>query len=157
MLVAQRYLPLAAQLGQLAEPFLALAQQTKQGNVILISALDSSEEFAGISKNAFAVGVYDESIGFAIADYLNKKNTAEIGLITNLQDPFTLLEKNAFKEKYKGKIQEENYTADTKDFRSILAKMASQENLVLLGWEETGRIVKQAAELGMKKQIIGID
>jgi branched-chain amino acid transport system substrate-binding protein len=137
--------------------FITLAKQTEQDGVILIDSLDASEEFANLSKNSFAIGIYDESIGYTIADYLNKNNISKSGLISNLDDAFVLLVKNAFKNKYKGKIQEENYTFDTKDFRTILSKLSFNDYIILLGWEETGRIIKQAVELGLKKQFIGID
>lgn len=137
--------------------FMALAKQAEQDKVILIDSLDASEEFANLSKNSFAIGIYDESIGYAIADYLSKNDVNKVGLISNLDDSFILLVKNAFKDKYKGGIKEENYTFDTKDFRTILTKLSSYDYIILLGWEETGRIIKQSVELGMRTKFIGID
>ncbi len=137
--------------------FIALANQAEQDNTILINSLDASEEFSGISNNAFAIGIYDESIGYAIADYLNSKGIDETGLLSNLEDPFMILIGNAFKDRFDGEVSEEHYIFDNKDFRTILNKLSSHEYIVLLGWEETGRIVKQAVELGMETKFIGID
>jgi len=137
--------------------FLSLAKQAEQDNIILINSLDASEEFVNLSQNTFGIGIYDESIGYSIANYLNKNNVEDVGIIINLDDPFPLLVKDAFEDKYTGKVQEEKYGFDTKDYRTILTKLSSYEYIVLLGWEETGRIVKQAIELGITTQFIGID
>lgn len=137
--------------------FIALADQAEQDNIIFIDSLDASEEFSNLSNNAFAIGIYDESIGYTIADYLNEDNINKVGLISNLEDPFILLVKNAFKDKYSGLIKEEDYNFNDKDFRTILNKLSDYEYIILLGWEETGLIVKQTIELGMNTKFIGID
>jgi branched-chain amino acid transport system substrate-binding protein len=137
--------------------FFSLAKQAEQDAVILMNPLDASEELADLGYTTFAIGIYDEGIGYAIADHLTKEDVKEVGLVMNLEDPFILLVADAFKQKFKGKVQEESYTFDTKDFRTTLTKLSSYEYIVLLGWEETGLVVKQAKELGMDTQFIGID
>ena len=135
---------------------LSLAQQAQNDGKILINSLDSSEELAGLSDNTFAIGIYDESIGYTLADYLNKEGKDSVGVII-LKDPFTELVKGALQEKFSGKIIEVPYTGTEVDYRSMLLKTQNTDALVLLGWEETGRIVKQARELGMTQTIVGID
>lgn len=137
--------------------FLALAKQTERDNVILVDSIDTSEELANISQNNIAVGVYDESLGYAIADYLNDKGISHIGVLVNTGDPFPILVESALKDRYKGKIQRETYTFDDQDFRTTLAKLADNNHIVVIGWEETGRIIKQAKELQLQAQFIGID
>lgn len=137
--------------------FLTLAEQADKDNVLLIDSLDASEELANLSNNAFAIGVYDESIGFAIADFLNNQEIEEVNVIFNLEDPFILLAESSFEQKFNGKIRKESFDFKTKDFRTVLTKLQDKKPLVLFGWEETGLIVKQAKELGFKNQIIGID
>ncbi|MCG8405417.1 MAG: ABC transporter substrate-binding protein, partial [Phycisphaerales bacterium] len=39
----------------------------------------------------------------------------------------------------------------------ILSKLSDYEHIVLLGYEETGRVIKQAKELGINAQFFGID
>jgi branched-chain amino acid transport system substrate-binding protein len=136
---------------------IALGKQPENDGIILIGSLDASEELANLSKNTFAIGVYDESIGYKIADYLNENNIKSVGIVANLEDPFISLVKNALKNKYLGIVREENYTFDTNDFRTLLIKLSSYDHIVLLGWEETGRIVKQARELKKETKFIGID
>lgn len=137
--------------------FLALTDKAEKDNVLLINSLDSSEEFSNLNDNTFSIGIYDESIGYAIADYLNNNNAESAGLITNLDDAFSTLTKNSFKQRFKGQVIEEDYSFSTTDFRSILTKVNTQDNIVMIGWEETGRIVKQAKELNINSEIIGID
>lgn len=137
--------------------YLALASQAEKDQVILINTIDSSEEFSNIGENAYSIGVYDESIGYTIADYLNERNIQEVGLVTNLDDAFPVLTSNAFKERFQGKVIEETYGFNTNDFRALLTKLSNQDHIVLVGWKETGRIIKQAKELGLNPQIYGID
>ncbi len=134
--------------------FLSLAKNAEQDGIILIDSLDASEELANLGTSSFAIGIYDESIGYTIADYLAEKGIDKIGLISNLEDPFIFLVKNAIKNKYAGEVKEEMYTLNDKDFRTPLAKLSSFDYIVLLGWEETGLVVRQAKELGMKTQFI---
>lgn len=137
--------------------FLSLAEQAELDDVLLIDSLDTSEELAGLGENVFAIGVYDESIGFAIADHLNSEEVESVGVIFNLEDPFILLAEESFESRFEGVVDKESYNFDTKDFRTILTKLSDNDKLVLFGWEETGLIVRQAKELGIGAEIIGID
>ncbi|PIR03573.1 MAG: hypothetical protein COV59_05280 [Candidatus Magasanikbacteria bacterium CG11_big_fil_rev_8_21_14_0_20_39_34] len=135
---------------------LSLAGQAQNDGVLLINPLDSSEELSNLSENTFSIGIYDESIGLSIADYLNNQGAKNIGVLA-LYDPFTDLVKGAFKERVHASVEEEGYTINDSDFRTTLLKFKQKDAIVLLGWEESGRIVKQARELGFTQEIIGID
>lgn len=137
--------------------FLATSPLVMQDNTIIINPIDTSEELAGINANSFAVGVYDESIGYAMADYLNNNNVSKIGILTNNGDPFPLMVRDSLMKRFKGTAQDEYYNFDTTDFRTSLNKLSGNKHLVLIGWEETGRIVKQARESKINSEIIGID
>lgn len=139
------------------DAFLTLAARAEKDDILLVNSLDSTEEFSNLSKNVFSIGIYDESIGYSIAQFLNSRNIKDVALITNIDDAFSLLTKNSFKEKYSSNYLEEDYTFGTNDYRSILTKVSDKEYIVLIGWEEAGRIVKQARELGIDATIIGID
>ncbi|MBU0635940.1 ABC transporter substrate-binding protein [Candidatus Micrarchaeota archaeon] len=137
--------------------FLAWAEQAEQNNVILLETLDTSNELAGLGKNSFAVGIYDEGIGYAIANYLNENEIDEVGLIFNIEDPFLGLVYLAFSERFNGTVEKEEYLFSTSDFRTILEKLKKYDYIVLLGFEENGRIVRQAKEMEVNSQFIGID
>ena len=137
--------------------YLALNEQAKKDNVIIIDSIDATKELSNKGNNSFAIGIYDESIGQSIADYINKNDSKKVGIITNNQAEFTLLVQGAFKEKYKGNLDEESYNFGLTDFRSILTKLSDEDFIVLNGFDETGRAVKQAHELGINSTIIGID
>jgi len=137
--------------------FLALAKQTEADGTILIDSLDASEELANQGQNAFAIGLYDESIGQALAKHLNDQQVTEVAVIANKEDPFIQLTLDALTKAYRGKTQIESYTFATNDFRTLLTKLHGYDRIVLLGWQETGRIVKQAHELNLRSQFFGID
>lgn len=136
--------------------FLSLADRAAADNVVLLEALDTSEEFANLGPSSFAVGIYDESIGYAIGEYLTKQGAQNVGLIINSTDPLTALIEQSLREKYIGPLRKQGYT-DATDFRSTLTKLAESDYLVFIGWEETGRIVRQARELGLTQEIVGFD
>ena len=137
---------------------LALAETAETDNVILINSVDASEEIANIGKTTFGIGVYDESIGYSVADYLNEKGQKKVGMIVNNADPFTLLVSGAFERRFNGETKIETYDGISEtDHRTRLTKLAEYDYIVLYGYEETGRIIKQARELGIKAQFIGID
>ncbi|MCB9798327.1 ABC transporter substrate-binding protein [Candidatus Nomurabacteria bacterium] len=135
---------------------LALADRAQNDGKILINSLDASEELAGLGDNTFAIGIYDESIGYTIAQYMNESSVEKLGVIV-LKDPFTELVTGALQEKFRGETTMQSYTGTENDFRSHLLKIKDVEALAIIGWEETGRIVKQARELGMLQEIVGID
>lgn len=137
--------------------YMALPKQAEKDNVIVIDSIDSTEEMSSIGNNSFAIGVYDESIGYTIADYLNKKGVKNIGVMTDYDDPFPLLVKKSIEKKFTGNINDQDYNLKTTDFRDIITKLKNNPYLILIGWDETGRIVKQANELGYTGEMIGID
>lgn len=136
--------------------YLALAESAALDNVIVINPLDASEELSNIGKNNFAIGIYDESIGFAIADYLNESRVGEVGAIV-LQDPFAALVVSALAERFQGELEIEEYSLDETDYRSILSKVAEYDTLVVIGFDEAGRVIRQAREMGIDAKIVGID
>lgn len=137
--------------------YLALAKLAEKDDILLIDSIDSTNEMSNIGESSFAIGIYDESIGYKIAEYLNKNNVKKVGIFTDYDDPFPVLVKNAFLEKYNGEIKAEDYSLDAKDYREMITKVKEYPYLLLIGWDETGRIVKQARELGYNGQIIGVD
>ncbi len=143
-------------LGSTYGAFLTLPARVAADQNIFINALDTSEELAGLGEGTFAIGVYDESIGHTIADYLNTVSPTSTHAII-LQDPFTELVSGALVDRYQGQLHIEHYTGSETDYRSMLIKNENQEHLVVIGWDETGRIVKQARELGFEGTIVGID
>lgn len=137
---------------------LTLAQQAKRDNRLLLNVVDTSNELASIG--AFASGIYDEGIGYSLADGVIDLGQREVALIT-LADPFVGLVSSAFKEKFEengGKIVfDEIYTQDIHDAKTLLLKVQDVPNIVLIGFDEAGFIIKQARQLGINTTFFGID
>lgn len=134
---------------------LALKDKALKDNVIVIDPLDCNDTLADATINIFCLATETESIGTSLADYmiLNKKTRASIMYST--KDSFMSIVKDSFEKRFEeqgGVVHVESFNYDVSDFRTQLSKI-KQENpdaLVLLGHDETGIIMKQAREIGIK-------
>jgi len=143
---------------------LAIAQNADADKMVIINNIDTSDELAAAGDYTFAVGIYDEGIGFRLAEFLaNKLQEKETVIIYNQDDPFIKLVKDAFVSKYSelgGKTKNElGYAANTGDFRAQLAKVKvlDLKSWVIVGFDEEGLLMKQAREMGIKAKFLGID
>lgn len=138
---------------------LALGPQAESDNTIIVSSVDTSEEIANAGENVFGIGIYDEGIGFELADFaVNKLSAKTIGVLYNNVDPFILLVVESFKQKAgDAQIIVEQYQPEDKDFRTQLAKLKEVDALLIIGFDEAGLAAKQARELGIKAHLLGID
>ena len=133
----------------------ALAEKAKSDNVILIDPLDCNSELAGLNENIFCLATDSESIAEVLAEHANKSDYDKMGILYWNSDLFMPLVQKIFKENYSGKIVlSEAYSAGTKDFKTQLTKMISDnvKAILLLGYDETGIAMKQARELGFTGQ-----
>jgi len=136
----------------------------EKNNIVIVNAVDASNEIAGLSNNIFGIGIYDEGIGYSLAEFAaEKKGYKRIGIVFLNSEAFLILVKSAFKEKLeslRGEIGfEAGYGPNENDFRTIIEKAKSSEldALLVLGYDETGFLLRQARELGFEKQFLGID
>lgn len=142
---------------------LTTSQLAENDQVVVINTVDTSEELAEAGDYSFAIGIYDEGIGYSIAEFLAEQGEDETVVIYNRDDPFVQLVKDAFKAKFGelgGKIiLEEGYDSTTGDFRSYLTKIKNVEPnyLVVIGFEEQGLLLKQARDMEIKSKFVGID
>lgn len=141
---------------------LALGSQTETDQVIIIDSLDTNEEIAQAGEGAFGIGIYDEGIGYSLAEFAaNDLKSQEAGILYNNVDPFVLLVVRAFEEKYKeltGKMPvKEQYTPEDKDFRTQLLKLKDADALLIIGFDEAGLALKQARQIGLKSPALAID
>lgn len=140
---------------------LSIVKDADRNQNVIVNSLDASEELAEAGEFLFAVGIYDESIGYALADFANNKlKEDKVAVISNQEDPFIELLQSSFEEKYDGQIEiSEKYTFATKDFRTVLLKIknADVDTVVVLGWDESGLIFRQAKELGLDLTFLSID
>jgi len=129
----------------------------------VINSLDTSEEIAEIGYSIFAVGIYDEGIGYTIADFVEGELQEEKVAIIYYNGAFFQLVKDSFTEKFEESggevVFSEAYEPESTDFRYILVKLKSKgiNTFVFLGYDEAGLLIRQAKELGLDGNFIGID
>lgn len=98
----------------------------------------------------------------AIANYCSEKLNNKPVAILWRNDDFGVWGSKKFKEKYEkagGKIvASESYNPDTKDFKTHILKISkgNPSAVYVLGYSESGLIIKQARELSYKWQFLGI-
>ncbi len=136
---------------------LSLAPIVESTDKVIINSLDTSEELAQAGKNVFAVGIYDEGIGYTLASFAEKKGFKSAGVIFNTDDPFMVLIKDSFADKFEGDVKTSAYVGATTDFRQQVIKLQDVDVIIVLGWDEAGLAVKQIRQLGIEKPIFGID
>ncbi len=141
---------------------LNLASQADKDNKLIINTVDTSDELAKAGENIFGIGVWDDGIGYTLADYLtNNLKQTKAGIVYNNEDAFPVLTTNAFVKRFAekgGKIVFQNaYNFDTADFRSHIIKGNEVDYIILIGYDEAGLVIKQARETGIRAQFLGID
>jgi branched-chain amino acid transport system substrate-binding protein len=124
--------------------------------IVTINTIDTSEELATLGEYNFAIGIYDESIGRSMAEFIPKD--AKVGLMYANDDAFISFAKDTFVEEFEGDlIAKEGYDMLETDFRTSLLKMRDAEYIALISFDEGGLVLKQAKELGMETEFVGID
>lgn len=137
---------------------LTLADIALADGVLIINSLDASEELAAASDGLAAIGIYDESIGYAVADDINSQGYEKVSVLYNLADPFALLVLGAFEDRLETEpMAMVPYSGSMDDFRSELVKARGSDALFIIGFDETGLILKQAREQGLDAQLYTID
>ncbi|MBW3018511.1 ABC transporter substrate-binding protein [Candidatus Woesearchaeota archaeon] len=138
---------------------LTTANLADAAEVVVINTVDTAEELAQAGEYVFAIGIYDEGIGYALADFANEQDKTT-GVMYLTTDPFIALVKDSFLERFEGDVViNEGYGPLDTDFRAQLMKAKDKgvELLVVLGFEEAGRVLKQAREMGIEADFAGID
>ncbi|MBW2991334.1 ABC transporter substrate-binding protein [Candidatus Woesearchaeota archaeon] len=144
--------------------YVTVAEFADRDKFLIIDSLDTSEEIADMGEYSFAIGIYDEGIGITIADFVYKElGETEVGLAYNIEDAFMALVREGFMPRYEelgGEILvDEEFDFSTTDFRSILLKAdyADVDTLIVLGYDESGFLLRQAEEIGFDFTFVGSD
>lgn len=137
----------------------AVADRAKVDGVVVIDPLDCNSNVANVRANIFCLATETESIGYSLADYLLANDQLKAGVMYSTKDSFMSLVKDAFEKRYSGRggtTFVESFNYDDADFRTQLIKLkqSAPGNLVLLGHDETGLIMKQARDLGISAKFL---
>jgi branched-chain amino acid transport system substrate-binding protein len=136
----------------------SIAPLADSQNFVVMSTVDTSEEIAQMAENVFAVGIYDEGIGFTIADFVKNDMKDDNPVIISIQGAFFEMVTDSIKQKMPVKTIEK-YAPETTDFRPILTKLKGKgsKTFIIIGYDEVGLLIKQAKELGIDATFIGVD
>lgn len=134
----------------------AVMDKASKDGVVIINPLDCNKEVANASKNVFCLATETESIGISLAKQMLAEGKKSAGIMYSTKDTFMAIVTDAFKKEFEsvgGKVQIESFNYEDKDFKTQLLKLRDSkvEGLVLLGHDETGLIMKQARDLGLKQ------
>ncbi|MBI5392752.1 ABC transporter substrate-binding protein [Candidatus Woesearchaeota archaeon] len=143
---------------------LSIASEADKTKRVIVDSLDTSEEIAAAGEFLFGIGVYDEGIGYVLAEFADKKlQKKDVAIIYFNNDAFAVLVKDAFTQKFASLGGDSSaafgYAADTTDFRTILLKIKDKgiDTILFVGYDESGFIVKQARELQLNVTFLAID
>ncbi|MDB5259137.1 MAG: Extracellular ligand-binding receptor [Candidatus Taylorbacteria bacterium] len=133
----------------------AIKDLAKKDGVIVVDPLDCNAQLADASNNIFCVATETESIGKSLAQRLIVEKKLSAGVMYSTKDIFMSLVTDSFRKTYEaagGKTTVESFNYDDKDFKTQLSKIkaANPNALVLLGHDETGVIMKEARDIGIK-------
>jgi branched-chain amino acid transport system substrate-binding protein len=142
---------------------LSAASIADEKEVVLVNSMDSTQEIADAGEYVFGAGIYAELNGVHFAQVVaNTFNQSKVALVYNNDEAFVTLIRNSFEDTYddlNGTIVfEDTFGFATTDFRGTLQKIAQTNvtSVVLIGWDESGFFVKQAKELGLDLDVIGL-
>jgi len=138
----------------------ALAEQAKKDNVILIDPLDCSEIIGSVGENVYCIATDTKSIAQVLTEQISKSGTKKIGVLYANGDEFMPLINSYLTEMLNGQltVTSESHIFGTGDFRTTLTKMknAGINELVFLGYDETGIAMKQARDLNISGQFYSL-
>jgi branched-chain amino acid transport system substrate-binding protein len=142
---------------------LVLAPKADADGMVVVNTIDTSEQLAKAGDYLFAVGIYDEGIGQALAMYVAQQlKKTKVAVIT-LNADFMKLVKESFVTRFAALGGAApvlpTYTFSTTDYQSLLQPVvdAGIDTVILLGFEEAGLIIAKAAELKLGLTILGAD
>lgn len=149
---------------EIKKNFMTVPKDLKEARDELLGKSKNSDGFVidVAGENVFGIGIYDEGIGFELADFTVQKLSAKtIGVLYNNVDPFVLLVVNSFEQQVgeRAKIIVERYQPEDKDFRTQLLKLKNEQvdALLIIGFDEAGLAARQAREIGITAPLLGID
>jgi branched-chain amino acid transport system substrate-binding protein len=130
---------------------------------LIVDTVDTSEELAAAGDYVFAVGIYDEGIGYIIAEHAKALGKEKVAIVYYQAEPFVVYVKDAMKQKLESLggevVIEQGYAPSETDFKTVLMKAQKEgaEAIVALGYDELGMLLKQKKELGIEMPVIGMD
>lgn len=145
-------------------PSIAVAQASTKDNMPLVSASATAADFIKYGPNAFRACITDPFQGRVMADFAAKQGYKTVGTIFNSGGDYEVGVNDAFVKRAQEKgitvTKQEGYAAGDVDFKAQLTSIISTSPDAILSpnyYQDDGKIVTQARELGYKGVFLGAD
>lgn len=137
---------------------MAVAEQAKKDNVMIVDALDADQAIANLPENVFAIAKETNDLADVIADHAKEKGYKNIGILHSTVDNFMQSVSDEFVTRIgdKASVQVESYKPGTTDFKTVLLKFKDKDAIVFLGYDEIGIAIKEAKNLNVGKNYLTI-
>ncbi|MFA6422569.1 MAG: ABC transporter substrate-binding protein [Candidatus Buchananbacteria bacterium] len=136
---------------------LSISPIAESNNVLLFAIWTTNPGFTNAGNYSFRISYSDVDTAKTMAKIIGEKYK-KLGVLTEMND-YSVGVSNAFKQNYNGEIFEENFSPDSKDFKTQLTKILSNKpEAILLNPNQPGaglEALKELRELGFKSQIYG--
>lgn len=141
----------------------ALAEIAQKAKVPMITPAGTRFDITYKKDYVFRTTFTDPYQGEVLAKYIEKLGYKNVALLTNSSSDYSVGVANGFKEEAKKLnlvFNEQKYTNDDKDFKSLLTNLKNLKADALLipdYYNIVGLILSQAKELGIDMQFFGAD
>ena len=146
--------------GMASSVTLAIAPIANQDSVVLLSPASSAPSITKAGEYVFRVCASDDIEGRQLAEFAINHFKGHEAAIAYINNDYGVGIKDVFSEIYAdsgGKVvATESFEQGSTDFRSLLAKIKSNDPdvLVIVGYKELGQLLKQAHELDINCQVL---
>ena len=145
-------------------PSIAVAQASVKDNMPLVSASATAADFITYGPNAFRACITDPFQGRVMADFAAKQGYKTVGTIFNSGGDYEVGVNDAFVKRAQEKgitvTTQQGYAAGDVDFKAQLTSIIATNPDAILSpnyYQDDGKIVTQARELGYKGVFLGAD
>lgn len=142
-------------------------QSANRAQVTMISPSATDDkttvnEQGEVAPYGFSIAFRDSYQGVALAQFAEEKLGAKkVAILADNSSDYAVGLTSKFEETYGGDIVAiENFTSGESDFNAVLTRLANHDFDVLFVpgyYEEGGKIIKQAREMGIDQPIVGPD
>lgn len=145
-------------------PSIAVAQASVKDNMPLVSASATAADFINYGPNAFRACITDPFQGRVMADFAAKQGYKTVGTIFNSGGDYEVGVNDAFVKRAQEKgitvTTQQGYAAGDVDFKAQLTSIIATNPDAILSpnyYQDDGKILTQARELGYKGVFLGAD
>lgn len=136
---------------------LAIAPIAEKNHVLMMALWATHPNLTGAGQYIFRNSYSDDGTGKVMAETVQQKYK-KVVMLTEVND-FSVGLRDAFKKYFSGAVIEENYSPETKDFKSYIVDLISKnpEAVILNPNDPSGGLValKQLRQLGYVGQVYG--